>query len=76
MYRKEQKTRKVMEMDYNDKWYVCIEDSTANTNPYKLYEKWYDGGWHRKKVIEFGNFDSILFYLLQIKYPVASWDLR
>ena len=67
---------KIMDMRFNNKDYFCILDSTAHTNPYKLYEKWYDSGWHRKKVVEFGNFDSILFHLLQTKYPVASWDVR
>jgi hypothetical protein len=64
-----------MEMQFNGKWYVCIEDSTAKYNQYKLYHRWYDMGWHRKKIAEYANFDSVLFYLLQSKYPVASWDL-
>lgn len=69
------KTRKVMDMQFNGNWYVCIEDKTAKSNPYKLYLRWYDMGWHQKKITEYADFDSVLFYLLQSKYPVVRWDL-
>lgn len=69
------KTKQIMTMDYNGKHYVCIQHSTDTTNPYKLYEKWYDKGWHRKKVEEYGDFDSILFHLMQLKYKRVFWDL-
>ena len=69
-------TLKVMSLlNYNGKRYECIYNY-GKTNPFKLYVKWYENGWHRKKVAEYANIDSILFYLLQQKYPVASWDIR
>ena len=49
--------------------------STAKHNPYKLYHKWWDMGWHRKKIVEYGDLDSILFHIMQMKYPKVSWDL-
>lgn len=69
------KTRKVMELQYNGAGYICILDMTTQRNPYKLYRKWYDMGWHRKKIVEYGDMDSVLFHLLQMKYPKVAWDL-
>lgn len=69
------KTRKVMELQYNGAWYICILDMTTQHNPYKLYRKWWDGGWHRRKIVEYGDMDSVLFHLLQMKYPKVAWDL-
>ena len=28
-------------------------DEQARYNPYKLYAKWYDGGWHRRLLANF-----------------------
>jgi len=61
-------TRKIMDIELWGKKYFCIHEPGA-VNPYKLYEKWYDRGWHRKKIAEYGNMDSIMFHLMQIKYP-------
>ena len=69
------KTRKVMELQYNGAWYICILDTTTQRKTYKLYRKWWDGGWHRKKIVEYGDMDSVLFHLLQMKYPKVAWDL-
>ena len=69
------KTRKVMELQFDGNWYICIQDYTAKFNQFKLYHKYYDCGYHKKKIAEYGNIDSVLFHLLQMKYPVASWDL-
>lgn len=68
------KTRKVMDIQYGDKQYICIEDRTK-VNWYNLYEKWYDRGWHRKKIAEYADMSSILFHLLQTKFLKAAWDL-
>lgn len=69
------KTRKVMELQFNGDWYICVLDMTGQRNPYNLYRKWYDMGWHRKKIVEYGDMDSVLFHLLQMKYPKVAWDL-
>lgn len=64
-------TKKIMEM--SDKHtYVVIKDDSAKFNPYKVYNKWYDGGWHRKKLTEYGDLQSVLWYLLQIEYGVKG----
>lgn len=64
------KTYQIMNVSDHGHNYVCIYDSTANYNPYKLYRKWYDKGWHRKKVAEYCEFQSILWHLLQAEYGV------
>ena len=71
------KTQTVMTVspDYDGYYYVVIRDSTAKANPYKVYRRWYDCGWHRKKMVEYANFESVLFYLLQLKYKKVYWDV-
>lgn len=64
-------TKKIMEM--SDKHtYVVIKDDSAKYNPYKVYDKWYNVGWHRKKLTEFADMQSVLWYLLQIEYGVKG----
>ena len=65
------KTRQVMTLapDYDGYHYVVICNTTTTCNPYTLYRKWYNQGWHRQKVVRYQDFDSVLFHLLQIKYP-------
>lgn len=64
------KSWQVMTTCEKGRHFVCIYDSSAKRNPYKLYEKWYDLGWHRKKVVEYEDFQSILWHLLQTLYGV------
>lgn len=70
------KTRQVMTLDFHGVYYVCIVDNTTNCNPYKLYKKWYDQGWHRKKIVEYQDLDSVIFHIMQERHPVVSWDVR
>lgn len=69
------KTHKVMDLMFYGKHYICIKDSTTTRNPYKLYEKYYDNGWHRKKITEYSDIDSVLFHLLQTEYKTVRWDV-
>lgn len=57
------KTRKVMELNVDHKNFFCIYDKDKESNRYILYEKWYDNGWHRKKMEEFPNFFLVIEYL-------------
>jgi len=54
---------------YDGYHYVVMYDSTTSCNPYTLYRKWYNQGWHKRKVVSYQDMDSVLFHLLQIKYP-------
>ena len=33
-------------------------DEKDRCNPYKLYAKWYDGGYHRKLLVKYGDLYS------------------
>lgn len=64
------KTTKIMDinmMAMNGLRYICIFDSMAQYNPFKLYQKWYDPmtGWHKKKIDEFADTQSVLFFIAQ-----------
>lgn len=65
------KTHKVLELNEKGMHIVCIYHSTTNRNPYKVYRKWYDKGWHRKKLTEYQDFSSVLAELLQVVYGIS-----
>ena len=74
------KTRQVMSLQMDGVTYICIKDSTAKANPFKLYKTWYEPGEYgmrkrKQKIVEYGDMDSVLFHLLQMKYPKVAWDL-
>ena len=64
------KTYQVMNVDCKGIKLICIYDTTAKWNPYKLYQKSYDNGWHRKKITEYTDFQSVLYHL------VENYDFR
>lgn len=66
------KTYQVMNICEGGHHWVCIYDTAAKRNPYKLYQKWYDMGWHKRKVVEYADFQSVLWHLLQTEYGVRG----
>lgn len=71
----EKKTRKVLDINVEGIWWICVFDLRAKTNPYKLYRKWYENGWHRKKVEEYGNFVSVLCHLRDYAFT-ENWGFK
>ena len=69
------KTMQVMNISDRGDHFVCIKHLEDRHNPYKLYRKWWDGGWHRAKVVEYGDFESVLWHLLQTVYHPGA-DVR
>ena len=61
------KTTKIMDINMmtGNGRFICIYDSTAKHNPFKLYLKWYSPatGWHRKKLEEYADTRSVLFHI-------------
>ena len=55
--------RKVLEIHEGNIYLECIKDDAAKTNPFRLYRKWWDGGWHRKQIEKYGNFESIIYHI-------------
>ena len=57
------KTRKVLDVNVEGINFICIFDAHAKRNPYRLYRRWYDNGWHREKMEYYGNFVSVICWL-------------
>lgn len=61
------KTTKIMDINMmnGSGKFICIYDSAAKFNPYKVYQKWYEPakGWHRKKLNEYADPRSALFFI-------------
>ena len=51
-------TLKIGELDTIVGLFVIIYDSADKYNHYKIYQKWYDKGWHRKLVEKYADLYS------------------
>lgn len=54
------RTKKVLELNDNGIIIECVKDYTQAYNPYRVYRKWWDGGWHRKQMERYSNIESVL----------------
>lgn len=52
------KTRKVAEICEKGVRLVMIHDEKDKYNPYKVYRKYWEGGWHKKQLSKWGDFLS------------------
>ena len=60
------KTRQIMSLQLDDgRYFICIRDYSARYNQYKLYYKWYNQGWKRKKINEYADLWGVLYWLLE-----------
>lgn len=53
---------KVLDLTADGKSFFCVY-TKGDKNPYRLYRKWWNNGWHRKQVARYANFASVLFWL-------------
>lgn len=67
------KTTQCMKINVLGAAYVCTF-TPSRTNPYQLYQTWYDKGAHKKKVAEYVNFESVLFHLTELRVPQFRKD--
>lgn len=67
------KTTQVMKLNVCGAAFVCTF-TTGRSNPYRLYRTWYDYGIHRKLLVEYANFQSVLFYLSQLNLEEFQRD--
>ena len=58
------KTTKCLDIVAEGKHFVCTF-TPSRRNPYQLYHKWYDRGWHQRKLVEYANFLSVIYWLEQ-----------
>lgn len=59
------KTRQVLDLQDDGQHYSVIY-CEGQTNPYRLYRRWYDRGEHRKLVQKYADLQSCLYLLLEL----------
>lgn len=67
------KTTQVMKLNVCGAAFVCTF-TPERSNAYRLYRTWYDCGTHRKLLVEYANFQSVLFYLAQLNLEEFQRD--
>lgn len=58
-------TRKVIEVRDNAYQFFVIY-AEGQTNPYRIYRRWYDRGEHRKLCMKYADLKSCLWWLAQV----------
>lgn len=66
-------TEKIMEVMIDQTRWLVIKDNRETSNPYKVYHKWWDGGWHRKKVTEYADLRSVFYTLMRASDTIDGW---
>ena len=57
--------KKVLDINEDGLHLVCIKDTDAKGNPYRLYQVYYKDGWHRKQLAKYENFASIMYHIAE-----------
>lgn len=61
------KTMKVLDIHNGAINYRCIKRLDTNRNPYHLYRlEWRDGGWHRKQIANYQEFQCVMWHIMDI----------
>ena len=55
--------RKIGELKTNTTTLVIYKNDEARCNPYRIYRKWYEGGWHRELLEQYEDLASCTFYI-------------
>lgn len=69
------KTTKCLDITVEGRRFVCTFTPSRKYNVYQLYEKWWDQGWHQRKLEEYANFASILCWLKDYAFR-QGWGFR
>ena len=56
------KTRKIFECSFGGQ-YVVIIYHDGETNPFRIYRKYWNGGWHKKILEKYADFNSCLCFI-------------
>ena len=59
------KTRKIAEVCEKGVRLVMIHDEKDKCNPYKVYRKYWNGGWHKKQLSKWADFLSAWQYMYE-----------
>lgn len=57
--------RKIGSLSTRANLFEVYLDNNSKTNPYSIYRKWYDKGWHRKLIVRYGNLSSCTAWIHQ-----------
>ena len=55
--------RKIGELNTAKVHFVIYHNEKTNKNPYKIYKKWYDNGWHRSLLESYQDLYSCVLYI-------------
>ena len=64
--RMEPKRHKVMEIELKGREFYCIKDNTDPRKLFKVYLRWYKCGPHQKKLKDYADMYSVVYYLRDI----------
>ena len=59
------KVADVLDPRHND-YLICIYDTREKLNPYVIYRKWYNDGWHRRKITAYADMASVLLFMADV----------
>lgn len=59
------KVAEVLDPRHND-YLLIIHDSREKWNPCIIYRKWYDNGWHRRKVTAYADIASAVSFIADV----------
>lgn len=62
------KTAKILDFCENGMRLVCIKHMDGRTNPYSVYQMWWDMGWHRKLITKYADATSVMYRAAEIVY--------
>lgn len=54
---------KIGELRTKDVHFVVYYDTNKTTNPYYIFNKWYEHGWHKKLMIRYQDLYSCVLYI-------------
>lgn len=55
--------KKIGELHTKAAYFVLYYDESAKYNPYRLYQKWYDAGWHKKLIEKYADLYSCTIWI-------------
>ena len=55
--------RKIGELNTKKVHFVIYHDENTKCNPYRIYSKWYNNGWHKSLLAKYEDLLSCIHYI-------------
>jgi hypothetical protein len=55
--------RKIGELETKKVHFVIYHDENRKVNPYRIYSKWYNNGWHKSLLEQYEDLFSCVLYI-------------